>query len=322
VTRTSANSRLRRLLAVLPWIISQGPEGASIGEACRRFGLTRAQLTADLDTVWMVGLYPYTPDRMIDVLIDGDRVSIRLAEYFSRPLRLTPDEALGLVVTGRSLSSVPGAEADGPLARGVAKLAAALGVEADQLHVELGEAEAEVLALLRRAVDERRQVELDYYAYGRDAHGTRTVDPLRVFADQGRWYLLAHDPDRGAERVFRLDRVEAARLGSATFEPPPEAKAGSGSSVGTRVFSPSPDTPRVVLDLEPDARWVVDHHPVEAVEELGDGRLRATLAVTAQPWLERLLLGLGPEARVVAGPDDLVGAGAGAARRILARYAS
>lgn len=315
--RTSAGARLRRLLAVLPWIISQGPEGASIDEACRRFGLTRDQLTADLDRVWMVGLYPYTPDRMIDVLIDGDRVSIRLAEYFSRPLRLTPDEALALVVTGRSLSSVPGAEPDGPLARGVAKLAAALGVDVSQLHVELGEAEAEVLDLLRRAVDERRRVELDYYAYGRDAHGTRTVDPYRVFADQGRWYLLAHDHDRGAERVFRLDRIQAARATSVTFEPPPASSSAGSSSV----FSPAPDTPRVVLELEPGARWVVDHHPVDAVEELGDGRWRVTLAVTARPWLERLLLGLGPEARVVAGPEELVGAGAAAARRILARYA-
>jgi hypothetical protein len=45
------------------------------------------------------------------------------------------------------------------------------------------------------------------------------------------------------------------------------------------------------------------------------------LAVSAVPWLERLLLRLGAECRVVAAdaplPDDLV---ARAARRVLARY--
>ncbi|MEZ5262215.1 MAG: hypothetical protein R2755_10685 [Acidimicrobiales bacterium] len=37
-------------------------EGPTIAEICARFGLTRSELLADLDVVFMVGLYPFTPD--------------------------------------------------------------------------------------------------------------------------------------------------------------------------------------------------------------------------------------------------------------------
>jgi hypothetical protein len=46
------------------------------------------------------------------------------------------------------------------------------------------------------------------------------------------------------------------------------------------------------------------------------------MAISARPWLERLLLRLGPRARVVeeTGDADLAGCAADAARRVLARY--
>ncbi len=58
------------------------------------------------------------------------------------------------------------------------------------------------------------------------------------------------------------------------------------------------------------------------VAEVGDGRLRVTLPVTARPWLERLLLRLGPDARVVDAPADLADSGRSVAVRLLERYRS
>ena len=57
MNRVPASARLRRMLSILPWLMSQ-PDGASIDDLCRRFDLTREQLLADLDIVWMVGVYP------------------------------------------------------------------------------------------------------------------------------------------------------------------------------------------------------------------------------------------------------------------------
>ena len=78
----------------------------------------------------------------------------------------------------------------------------------------------------------------------------------------------------------------------------------------------------MTLELDAAASWVLESYPNEGVEQLGDGRLRVRLAISARPWLERLLLRLGPNARVVAvdGDASLERAGAEAAERILERY--
>jgi proteasome accessory factor C len=167
-----------------------------------------------------------------------------------------------------------------------------------------------VLEALRAAVDGDRQVEIDYYVYGRDERTRRVVDPWTVYAAEGEWYLGAWCHLALAERRFRIDRVRAVTILESPIDHRPEGAAPLG------VFDPAPDDPRVVLELEPRARWVVEQYPAEAVEELGGGRCRVTLVVTEQPWLDRLLLRVGHDAKVVSGPGDV----AAAARRVLARY--
>jgi proteasome accessory factor C len=188
-----------------------------------------------------------------------------------------------------------------------------LGVDPATIEVDLGEATAATLDLLRHAVDDHRQVELDYYSYGRDERTHRSVDPHRVYADQGQWYLEAYCHLTDDERIFRVDRIRAATLLDDTFEAPPDVP-----SLG--LFRAEADTPRVTLDLTPDARWVVEQYPVESTDELPDGGLRVRLAISARPWLERLLVRLGPDARVVETAPELADAGPDAATRMLARY--
>src|SRR5213596_3010146 len=129
MARIGADDRLRRLLAMIPWIAAA--DGPTIAEVCERFDLTEKELVADLQLLWVCGVYPYTPDMLIDVDIADDRVWIHYAEYFSRPLRLTPAEGLTLLAAGNTLLEVPGTDPAGPLARGLTKLSAALGVDAE-----------------------------------------------------------------------------------------------------------------------------------------------------------------------------------------------
>ena len=308
----AAGDRLQRLLAMVPWVAAH--DGPTMHEVCERFGITPAQLAADLEVVWLVGVPPYTPDALIDVVQEGDRVWIHYADVFAAPQRLTPEQAVALLAAGASVLALPGADPDGALGRGVAKLAEVLGVDAAQvLDVDLGGAPLEVLEVLRTAVREHRRVQLDYYSYGRDTRTERRVDPYLVHAVDGSLYVLGHCHLARAERRFRVDRIATASLLDETFDPPVvELTAG--------VFEPDVDDPRVVLRLAPAARWVAETYPVEAMEEAGDGSLLVTLAITAEPWLERLLISLGPDAQVSEAPGDLGEAGRRAAARILARY--
>ena len=307
--RVSADDRLRRLLALVPWVAAQ--DGPTVDEVCTRFGCTEAELAEEIEMLFLCGLYPYTPDMLIEADIAEGRVWIRYAEYFSRPLRLTPAEGLTLLAAGNTLLEVPGTDPAGPLARGLTKLSAALGVDAEgAVEISLTPAPREVLDALQDADGAHRQVEIDYYSFGRDEWTTRAVDPYAIFSSGGQWYLAAFCHAVDDERLFRIDRVRSAKVLDAAFEPPADGPE-------LTVYQPRPDDPRVTLELAPAARWVAEQYPIEARRELAGGHLRVRLAVSERPWLERLLLRLGPDAKVVEGDASV---GGKAACRLLARY--
>ena len=76
-------------------------------------------------------------------------MTIRLAEYFGRPLRLTPAEGLALLAAGRALLAVPGSDPEGPLATALAKLERALDLP--DLVVDVGAPSTSTRSATRRA---------------------------------------------------------------------------------------------------------------------------------------------------------------------------
>lgn len=315
MSRPSATDRLGRILAMVPWIASQG--GPRIDEVCARFAIAREELLDDLNVVFVVGLYPYTPDNLIEVDFDDDRVWISYTNFFERPLRLSRDEALALLAAGVASAAQPGHDPEGPLARGVAKVAAVLGIDLDEdLAVVLPEDHADMLVTLDDAIVEGRVLHLEYFSHARNEHTERDIEPHRRFATDGAWYVDAFCRATGEQRVFRVDRITSLHDTGDRFRPPDDTAHREAA------FEPGADLPRVTIDVPAEGSWVAEQYPVDDVSVLGDGRRRITLAVTARPWLERLLLRLGPDATVVDGPDGLVVAGADAARRLLELYRS
>jgi proteasome accessory factor C len=309
--KTSAEDRLGRLLAIVPWVAAH--DGPAVAEVCRRFGVGEKDLLDDLDLLFMCGIHPFTPDVLIDVDVADGRVWIRMADYFRRPVRLSPQEGLALVSAGSTLLSVPGADPDGALATALSKLENVLGVGADDgLDIQLAPVTPTVLHEVRQAVAAHRKVELDYYSFGRDGHSTRVVQPWRVFNAGGQWYVSGWCQMAEGERLFRVDRISRAEMLMSTFAPPAARPAGA-----TDVYHPAPDDPRVVLDLDPPAHWIAEQYPNDGVELLGSSVLRVALRTSQKAWLERLLLRAGPHVRVVEGDAST---GAVAASRILGRY--
>jgi proteasome accessory factor C len=295
---------------MVPWLAGQ--EGPSVDEVCDRFGITPAELQADLELLTLyVGIHPYGPEAYFDLSIEGDRVYASMLPSLDRPLRLTPAEAVAVVVAGQAAAAA--GELDEVLAGALAKLAKVLGIDpSEAVEVQLGAVDPSTLELLRTGVAEGRRVRIRHYAEGRDEAAWRTVDPWSVASAGGSWYLWGHDHDRDDARSFRVDRILDAELLDEAATAAPE-----GSELDVSVGEGSPV---VTLELDPSGAWVAEAYPVEAAEVLDDGRLRVALRVGGRAWLERLLLRLGPAARVVEGPDDLLGAGRAAADRVLERY--
>src|SRR5205085_1693380 len=64
MSRITASDRLKRLLALLPWVASQ--QGPTVEAVCERFALATADLLSDIALVSLVGIPPYSPGDLFD----------------------------------------------------------------------------------------------------------------------------------------------------------------------------------------------------------------------------------------------------------------
>ncbi|MFP5486846.1 MAG: helix-turn-helix transcriptional regulator [Acidimicrobiia bacterium] len=312
-TRTGprpAEERLRRLLVMLPWLMERGE--VSVEETAARFGLSEREVVRELEMVAMCGLPPFA-DELIDVFIDEGMIWVGVPRLFTRPLRLNSVEAWELLAAGRAAMELPGADRDGPLGRGLAKLAAALG-EDDTSGVRIDLEGPPLTEQIAEAVRDCAELRLRYWSASSDEVTERTIVPRQVFSDRGEWYVSADDDRSGEVRTFRIDRIEAAERTGVTAEPSdrelprPSDWFADGS------------VPRATIRLGPAARWVVERYPVDEVSDPdADGWVTARLPVASDTWLVRTLLRLGPDAEVVE-PTELRELARRAAGDLLARY--
>jgi len=315
---TDTATRLRRLLAILTWLAQEGE--APIEEVASRFDLTPTALVAELEMAACCGVPPYTPDQLLEIVVTEDTVSTRVGTVLARPRRLSPSEGLALAAAARAVLAVPGSDEDGALSRALAKLDRALG----QPGIEVELDSPDQLDTVRAALDEHQRLAISYYSASTDQTTDRTITPRRLFASEGHWYVDAWCEMADSVRRFRVDRIATAvPAGPAAEEVlavalPPVASGGTAPSGALGAFVPGPDSRRVRIAADPAKAWLFEAVP-SVVEGDEDGRRVWEVFVGGDAWLERLLLRLGPDARVIEPSEDRDLAPE-AARRILARY--
>jgi proteasome accessory factor C len=298
---SGSTDALPRLLAVVPWLLAH--PGTPIPQIAAEFGVSAGQMQRDIELIWMCGLPGHTPGDLMDVVWEGDRVTLSNADTIAKPLRLTPQEALALVAALRALSGVPGLVETAAIDRALAKLEAAAGsAVSSERVVAAGDAEvdAAVMAATTAAVAKHRRIHLRYWVPARDEETERDVDPVRLFTGDGATYLSGWCLQVDAMRTFRLDRVLAATVLDVAAEPHDDARTASPDP---KVFTPDPGDRLVTLEIDPAARWVADYYPCEEVVERGDGGLVVTLRTRDDDWIRRLALGLAGSGRVVDPPE-------------------
>jgi proteasome accessory factor C len=284
------------LLVIVPYLV-QHP-GTEISELGRLFAVDEAELIEDLGRLFLSGLPPYGPGDLIGVDIEDGRVWIEMADYFSRPLRLTRPEALALYLRANALAATPGVAESPALRSAIDQLARALGPETlGELagHVEAtgGGRPAAALQAIREAAERHERMRITYYAHSSAEVTEREIDPESVFLAIGHWYVVAWDQRSGEERLFRADRIRSAETTGERFEP--RGLEGPGRPL----YTPSERDVDVRLRLGPDARWVAEYYATREVRELEDGRLEVSLPAARMEWIARVLLRLGDDAEVV-----------------------
>lgn len=149
------------------------------------------------------------------------------------------------------------------------------------------------------AIVERRVVRFSYRtADGRT--GVRTVEPYGIVRRRRAWYLVGHDRDRGELRGFRTDRM----LGDLDSSGPAGAfEVPDDLVLGDVVTGPDIATVEVVLAAGPDSMWALGARGAVDDGPVAD-RVRRMLLSDVDPVRDRpYLLGISPDAAVVAPPE-------------------
>lgn len=316
----SAADRLTRLFALVPYL--QNNQGIPVQEVAAEFGVSVKEILRDISTLWVTG----TADahgQMIDfdysALNDDGLIYIRDAEFLPRPLRLSRNEGVALLIGLRMLrDSADDAQReviDGALSKVEAAVGGAVQ-DAVDIHVE--HIDPGLLSTVRQALEAGQRLEIDYATQSRDERAHRQVDPLRLFTSQGHQYLEAWCLREQDVRVFRLDRMSSAVL---TGEPADVREAEPRDLAADLVNSPH--APHGIFDLEPRAHWMIEYYhatvltPPDQVDP--EGVLRVRIVGADQAWLVRFGLRHAGLVRVVE-PSELRDAVASAARLALGAY--
>jgi proteasome accessory factor C len=274
-------------------------------EVAATFGITLQTLREDLSVLWMCGLPGLSPGDLIDIdmdAVDGEGViHLSNADYLTRPLRLSADEALALVLALRTLREITGPGDRDAVDRALKKLEAAAGnvVATDQASVAVTAGRDDIQAKVNDGLQRGKRLDLTYDVASRAETTRRMVDPLRVFVLEGYGYLEAWCYSAGALRTFRLDRIAAVEVTETDVEPHPDVQL---KDLSTGWFEALKGSPLVTLELRPWATWVAEYYPTESMTRHEDGQLTVSLRVTDPAWLRALLLRLGGGACVVSPP--------------------
>lgn len=171
---------------------------------------------------------------VLEVVRSGDTERYRLdrGATFAGDVVLEPEETVLVRTAGAAMLADPSFPFAEDLRMALAKVSAAAGsgdappaaTAVSMLADEDPALQAEAVAALARALTARKVVTFAYTNLeGRCA--VREVEPLGVFAREGRWYLVGKDRDANGMRVFAVARTEdlavnAARPKSPDFEAP------------------------------------------------------------------------------------------------------
>ncbi len=312
--------RIQRILTLIPFL-RKNP-GTPLETLGRLTGSPAEELVGDLNRMLLCGVPPYMPHDYIGVDIEGERVSLRFADHFKRPIRFTLKEALALKL---ALESLPAggdaayrearrtllAKMDGILGKeaGPARVAGRLetvrGRETATLTARGRERVERVLAAVARGIAERHPLEIEYYSASSDALRARRIQPYGVVDQDGETYLVALDGLRKRVLPFRVDRVRAARvLEDERFTVPARFTLDAYRKREMKFPKRPAQTVKVRFAREV-ARWVREDRDYrgEPVEETPEGDLIVTHKAGSLPFLVNRLLQYGKNAEVLSPPE-------------------
>jgi predicted DNA-binding transcriptional regulator YafY len=297
--------RFARLVTLASILIAAGRAGRRLhtGQLYRDLKVSEQELREDISVLNVVNFGAGTYVLYAEILPDGT-IEVDPEPYgdsFDRPARLLPVEAKALVAAIDLIGEhIP----EGSLRSVREKVVAALGE--DPAHEGLqfaspGGDDAEIAAVVSRAISSRRLLSFEYYKENEDEFTTRVVEPYALINGREGWYVASFDPTRDSVRHFRLDRIKSAHVSDEQFEPRADVDPAADVDGWPRTGE-VPASRRARVWISPErARWAREERTI--VAELPDGALVVELGFAGVDWLVREVLKEAGDA-VVLEPED------------------
>jgi proteasome accessory factor BC len=297
--------RFARLVTLASILIDAGRAGRRLDAAalCRELKISDQELREDISVLNVVNFGAGTYVLYAEIDSDG-MVEVDPEPYgdsFARPARLLPVEAKALVAAIDLIGEhIP----EGSLASVRTKVVAALGE--DPVHEGLqvaapGGDDAEIAAVVSRAIADRRLLSFEYYKENEDEFTARVVEPYALINGREGWYVASFDPSRESVRHFRLDRIKSAAITDERFEPRADVDPAADVDGWPRTGE-VPASRRARVWISPErARWAREERRV--VAELEDGAVIVERGFAGIRYLVRDVLKEAGDA-VIIEPED------------------
>lgn len=254
----------------------------------------RRQFERDKDTLRQMGvpivvepLIPHSPEQ-------GTGYRVHRRDYALADPGLTPEELTALHIAASGVRFL-GEEAKAAIGKlgGVpaGEQTAASGADVEVPGVEH-------LAPCFAAIAENRKLTFRYKGE------SRTAVPARLAFRGGRWYLATWDVDRDAERLFRLDRMEAPELAGPAADAPRGPVGHREQLAGWELGDEEPVEAHLLVDADQADLALRAIGERGAVERQPDGGVLITLPVRNREGFRNFVLEFLDHAEVLA-PAEL-----------------
>ncbi len=289
--------QFRRVMTMLPWLYRN--PSTTTAEISRLFNIDPDRVGGLLERIACCGLPPFTPDRLIEIIVDGDDIQARISDEFATGLKLDSGDLFVVALSAKIALAAGDFEGRVELESALEKIFGRGSAEEIGDSIVIDFEGDRNLGKVRSALETHRQLKFEYFSSSKAELTTRLVDPFALFSQREFWYLRGWCHNSGGVRNFRLDRMDGIEILETPSLNQPSAQdlLPSTFSIDEGDFAAGK---AVVLEVERDALWRVNGLMYRSVSAKPDNDATwVEIRVLSDRWLAKLVASAGGEIRVV-----------------------
>ena len=271
---------------------------STASEMAKRFGVSTRTIYRWIDALSVSGVPVYS--------LKGRGGGIAISEKYALDKRiLSEEERLAIVSSVKAFNSLTGNPSSAVNAnlKAAEKISGLVTTDTDWLEVDFspwspeGSEVRKLFGTLRECILKKRQVSFEYFrGDGKTEH--RIVHPWKLVYKGQAWYLQGWCTTRQAERFFKLSRMRNISITGRT------ATVTRFSVPAVNPYSENQRPKPKMINIKAKVSnnkisYLLDTFICSEVVPNKDGSITASFTVPDEDWLQDLLLGFGPDLKIL-----------------------